>query len=70
MAQRRDNPPARGEDKEAFFAALGQLEAITTDMELNWPDVERADAMRRLNRLIRAVRHQPISLGKQVRRRY
>jgi hypothetical protein len=42
-----------------FFDLLDQMEALTMTVELDWPDDIRADAQRRLNRLVRALRHAP-----------
>jgi hypothetical protein len=35
------------------------MEALTMTVELDWPDDIRADAQRRLNRLVRALRQAP-----------
>jgi len=42
-----------------FFELLGQMEALMITADLDWPDDIRADAQRRLYRLVRALRHAP-----------
>jgi hypothetical protein len=45
--------------RRAFLDLLDQMEALTITVELDWPDHIRTDAQRRLNRLVRALRHAP-----------
>ena len=54
-------PPRQGKTSTPgpFFDLLDQMEALTITVELDWPDDIRADAQRRLNRFVRAVRHAP-----------
>ena len=54
-------PPRRRSTSTAgpFFDLLDQMEALTITVELDWPDNIRADAQRRLNQLVRALRHAP-----------
>jgi hypothetical protein len=54
-------PPRRRMASTAgpFFDLLDQMEALTMTVELDWPEDIRADAQRRLNRLVRALRHAP-----------
>jgi len=50
----------RAEDAEPWFAALAGMEALATTLEFSkWSDEDRAESIRRVNRLIRAVRHNP-----------
>jgi hypothetical protein len=42
-----------------FFDLLDQMEALIITAELDWPEDIRADAQRRLNRIVRALRHAP-----------
>jgi hypothetical protein len=35
------------------------MEALIITAELDWPEDIRADAQRRLNRIVRALRHAP-----------
>ena len=62
---------AQQHDLGQFFAVLTILEDIARhrDQPLAWSDPDRAEAMRRLNRLIRAVRFKPPD-ERLLRRRY
>jgi hypothetical protein len=42
-----------------FFDLLDQMETLAMTADLDWPDNIRADAQRRLNRLVRALRQAP-----------
>ena len=52
-------PPRRRKTSTAgpFFDLLDQMEALTMTVELDWPEDIRSDAQRRLNRIVRALRH-------------
>ena len=52
-------PPRRNTTSTAgpFFDLLDQMETLAMTADLDWPDNIRADAQRRLNRLVRALRH-------------
>jgi len=53
------NPPVRPRvtrNALSFLAALSRLETIAQETDWNWPDEVRDETIRRLNRLIRAVR--------------
>jgi hypothetical protein len=39
-----------------FFDLLDQMETLLATVDLDWPEDERADVCRRLNRLTRALR--------------
>ena len=48
--------PRRTENALPFLAILSRLETSVQEADGNWPDEVRDEAIRRLNRLIRAVR--------------
>lgn len=59
MARRSSARPSKAEQAATFLVALQQLETVATEVDLNWPEQAKADAIRRLNRLIRALRTAP-----------
>ena len=57
-ALRRSNSNAR-----PFFQLTEQMETVVATIRLDWPDDVRADAQRRLARIVRALRYAPESSG-------
>jgi hypothetical protein len=57
----KKSPPRRRSPSTAgpFFDLLEKMEALAITVELDWREEIRADAQRRLNRLVRALRHAP-----------
>ena len=64
MAKKPPPRQRRTSTADPFFDLLDQMEALTITVELDWPDDIRADAQRRLNRLVRALRHAPETRGR------
>jgi hypothetical protein len=61
-AEMAKNPPPRRRKTSTagpFFDLLDQMETLTITVELDWPENIRSDAQRRLNRIVRALRHAP-----------
>jgi hypothetical protein len=63
MARTSTTRPTKAEQIAAFLVALGQLEAVATDIDLNLSATARLDAIRRLSRLVRALRNAPAERG-------
>jgi hypothetical protein len=57
MARKAESGRAKAREIEPFFDLLDQMEAVLTTADLDWPENKRADARRRLNRLVRALRN-------------
>jgi hypothetical protein len=56
MAVNRLVRPRKTENALPFLVVLSRLETIAQETDWRWPDEVRDETMRRLNRLIRAVR--------------
>ena len=56
MAVNRRVGPRKTENALPFLVALSRLETSAQETDWNWPDEVRNETVRRLNRLIRAVR--------------
>jgi hypothetical protein len=57
MARKSEFGRAKASEIEPFFDLLAQMEALLSTADLEWPENMRADARRRLNRLVRALRN-------------
>jgi hypothetical protein len=60
VARKTPGDPTKAEQWAAFLAAVEQLEALAVEIELARPAGEKADAIRRLNRIVRAIRTAPV----------
>src|SRR5690242_9709034 len=60
VARKPPAEPTKAEQRTAFLAAIEQLEALAVEIDLAWPEDAKADAIRRLNRIARAIRTAPI----------
>jgi hypothetical protein len=61
MARKSESGRPKATEIEPFFDLLDQMEALLSTAKLEWPANMRADARRRLNRLVRALRNAPIN---------
>jgi hypothetical protein len=59
MAQRPKARERKAANAAPFIALLEQMERLIGTIDLDWPKPVRMDAMRRLTRLERALRHAP-----------
>jgi hypothetical protein len=57
MARKSESARSKATEIEPFFDLLDQMEALVSNADLDWPEDMRADARRRLNRLVRALRN-------------
>jgi len=60
VARKPPVEPTKAEQWAAFLAVLEQFEALVVEIDLAWPAEAKADAIRRLNRIVRAIRTAPV----------
>jgi hypothetical protein len=60
MARKPPVEPTKAEQWAAFLAVVEQLEALAVEIDLTLPAEAKADATRRLNRIVRAIRTAPV----------
>jgi hypothetical protein len=59
MVKKPNVRSTKAEQLATFLSMLQQLEALVVDIDLGWPGNIKADVIRRLNRVIRAIRMGP-----------
>jgi hypothetical protein len=66
VARKSSVKPTKTAQWGAFLAVIEQLEALAVQVDLAWPPDAKADAIRRLNRVVRAIRTAPVGrFGRQ-----
>lgn len=56
MVKKSGNRPSKAAAAAPMLALLDQMETLISEMDLDWPQEDRAEVRRRLTRLERAVR--------------